>query len=157
LSCFSCHVVHPTTHVVLLALVALRIWIPIVRLRRFADQSSDHCSSGSEESACCALGNCWHSAPLHHTSSYQKPRNHKLIYSLSLIITGGSNPLVNVSTADISVLHSREVVHFHHNSCSPKSPRFARPLNTSFCEWRGVHYEAFTKIRRKLNSLLELH
>ena len=27
-----------------------------------------------------------------------------------------SKPLLTVSTADISVLHSAEVVHFHHNS-----------------------------------------
>ena len=39
--------------------------------------------------------------------------------------------------------HSAEVVHFTHNSCSPS---FARPLNTTFGEWREVHYEAFTKI-----------
>ena len=32
----------------------------------------------------------------------------------------GSKPLLTVSTVDISVLHSAEVVHFHHNS--RKSP-----------------------------------
>jgi hypothetical protein len=47
-----------------------------------------------------------------------------------------------MSTADISVLHSAEVVHFHHNLYSPKSSGFARLLNTSIGEWRGVHYEA---------------
>jgi len=29
------------------------------------------------------------------------------------------------------------------------SLEFARPLNTFFGEWREVHYEAFTKKRRK--------
>ena len=60
-----------------------------------------------------------------------------------------------MSTASIPVLHSAEVAHFTHKPCSPESPGFAKPLNTSFGEWRGVHYEAFTKTNRELDSPLE--
>jgi hypothetical protein len=36
--------------------------------------------------------------------------------SLSLLIMWGSRPLLTVSTTDWSILHSAEVVHFHHSS-----------------------------------------
>ena len=63
---------------------------------------------------------------------------------------------MTMSMAVITVLHSAEVVHFTHKPCSPKSPGFAKPLNISFGEWRGVHYEAFTKTNGELDSPLEV-
>ena len=67
---------------------------------------------------------------------------------------GGSKLLMIMSTDDISVLHSVEVIHFHHKSCLPILYEFARPLNTSFGEWRGSHYELFTKTHRKLTPFI---
>ena len=56
-------------------------------------------------------------------SLYQNHRNLRLNYSSSLIIMWGSKSLVTMSTIEISVLHSTEVVHFHHNSCLLIYPR----------------------------------
>ena len=39
----------------------------------------------------------------------------------------GSKPLLTVSTADISVLHSAEVVHFHHNSRKSSEELWIQP------------------------------
>ena len=41
----------------------------------------------------------------------------------------GFKPLLTVSTDDISVLHSAEIVHFHHNS--RKSLKNFKPNHTS--------------------------
>ena len=38
---------------------------------------------------------------------------------------------------------------------SPDLPEIASLLNTSFGEWLGIHYEAFIKTYRKLDSPLE--
>ena len=38
-----------------------------------------------------------------------------------------SKPLLTVSTADISVLHSAEVVHFYHNSRKSSGERWTQP------------------------------
>jgi hypothetical protein len=54
LSFFSYHMVHPTMHVVLLASVILRIWIPSAYLRQWMSGSLYHYFS--EVSAYCAGG-----------------------------------------------------------------------------------------------------
>ena len=49
--------------------------------------------------------------------------------SLILLIMWGSKPSVTVSTADISVLHSAEVLHFHHNSRKSSEELWTQPRN----------------------------
>ena len=60
---------------------------------------------------------------------HKKYLENDLIPSLSLLIMWGSNPLLTVSMADISVLHSAEIVHLHHNS--RKSSKNFKPNHAS--------------------------
>ena len=52
---------------------------------------------------------------------------------------------MTVSTANRLVLHSVEVAHLYPQVVFPMLPGFAKPLNTSFGEWLGIHYETFPK------------
>jgi len=53
-----------------------------------------------------------------------------------------SEPLVTVSTAVITVIHSAEVVHFHRESCCPYGRGPSTPKHYQG-ERAGYHYEAF--------------
>jgi hypothetical protein len=49
---------------------------------------------------------------------------------------------MTVSTTDILVLHSAEVMHLYPQDVFPDYPELVRPLQG---EWLGIHCEAFTK------------
>ena len=53
---------------------------------------------------------------------------------------------MTVSTANQLVLNSVEVAHLYPQVVFLMLPEFAKPLNTFFGEWLGIHYEVFTKI-----------
>jgi hypothetical protein len=79
-------------------------------------------------------------------------RNAILNPSLSILIMWGSRPLLTVSTTVITVLHSTEVVHFHHKSRKSFEELWTQPCCAkvgTIPHFRGVvaygHYEAFTK------------
>jgi hypothetical protein len=68
----------------------------------------------------------------------------------------GSRPLLTVSTADRSVLHSAEVVHFHHSSCKSSEELWTQPhmcWSDTIPHFQGVaaqgRNEAFTKICKR--------
>jgi hypothetical protein len=68
----------------------------------------------------------------------------------------GSRPLLTVSMDDRSVLHSTEVVHFHHSSCKSSEEPWTQPRicwPDTIPHFRGViaygRYEAFTKICKR--------
>ena len=63
---------------------------------------------------------------------------------------------MTVSTANRLVLHSAEVAHLYPQVMFPILPGFAKPLNTFFGEWLGIHHEVFTKIP-KCGLLARLH
>jgi hypothetical protein len=54
--------------------------------------------------------------------------------SLGSLIKWGSKPLLTVSTAGRSVLHSAEVAHFHHSSCKSPEELWTKPC---MC-WSGT-------------------
>ena len=58
---------------------------------------------------------------------HKKYPENDLSPSLIKLILWGSKPLMTVSTADISVLHSAEVVHFHHNSRKSSEEPWTQP------------------------------
>jgi hypothetical protein len=54
-------------------------------------------------------------------------------------------PLMTVNMADISVLHSAEVVPFTYKSCNLSIARVCKALTHFQGKWLGIHYKAFTK------------
>jgi hypothetical protein len=67
----------------------------------------------------------------------------------------GPRPLVTVSTADIPVLHSAEVVHFHCESCSPYARGLQAPKHYQGEQvgYTVKHFKGSSNTLGPLNSL----
>jgi hypothetical protein len=76
-------------------------------------------------------------------------KNHDLFSSSSSIIMWGSRLLLTVSTADISVLQSAEVVQLYPQAVYPLYSftlfKFKNQNEHFRGEWLGIHYEVFTE------------
>jgi hypothetical protein len=80
--------------------------------------------------------------------------NRKSILSpyLSSLIMWGSRPLLAVSTADRSVLHSIEVLHFHHSLCKNSEELWTQPCCADQAQYHifelWLHRDATMSLQR---------
>ena len=75
------------------------------------------------------------------------------IISIHHLFRKGPRPLVTVSTADIPVLHSTEVVHFHCESSFTLSPKMANLLTHYQGRSAGFTMKPFKGSFNKLGPL----
>ena len=69
----------------------------------------------------------------------------------------GSKPLVTVSTADISVLHSAKVVHFHHNSRKSSEELCTQPRCVDQAQYHTSEVWLHRDATRPLQRFPNLH
>ena len=75
------------------------------------------------------------------------------IISVHHLFCKGPRPLVTMSTADIPILHSAEVVHFHCESWFTLSPEVANLLTHFQGRSAGFTMKTFKSLSNKLGPL----
>jgi hypothetical protein len=99
-----------------------------------------------------------HKGKIHHKNMARITREHDLSPSSSSIIMWGSRPLLTMSTANRFVLHSAEVVHFHHKSCKNSEELWTQPCDAGQASYHTtdvwLHRDAMKPLKRVLLCVL---
>jgi hypothetical protein len=94
---------------------------------------------------------------MRHKNMASITREHDLSPSSSSIIMWGSRPLLTVSTANRLVLHSAEVVHFHHKSSKNSEEFWTQPCDAGQASYHTtevwLHRDATSVVWTSLGPL----